>query len=193
MEFSLVWLFTGIFIGSIGGILTISLLSAGKTEDLYSEISDLSSEVQYLRIQRELLKEEIFRISLPESKPVPRNKRNPKIKKYEHKNRILIICGNPIINEKLNPSSEIFFNDIIEKKNYTKIREHKNSIEDKKQVEVLGKRYIFESESDFEHKFTNYFIQTSNNKFILTIYEKRVQKKDLPFFMKLMEKLEHLV
>jgi len=36
---------------------------------------------------------------------------------------------------------------------------------------------------------TNYFIQTSNNKFILTIYEKRVQKKDLPFFMKLMEKL----
>ena len=81
MEFSLVWLFTGIFIGSIGGILTISLLSAGKTEDLYSEISDLSSEVQDLRIQRELLKEEIFRISLPESKPVPRNKRNPKIKK----------------------------------------------------------------------------------------------------------------
>ena len=46
---------------------------------------------------------------------------NPKIKKYEHKNRILIICGNPIINEKLNASSEIFFNDIIEKKNYTKI------------------------------------------------------------------------
>jgi homoserine kinase type II len=35
---------------------------------------------------------------------------------------------------------------------------------------------------------TNYFIQTSNNKFILTIYEKRVQKKDLPFFMKLMDK-----
>ena len=36
---------------------------------------------------------------------------------------------------------------------------------------------------------TNYFIQTSDSKFILTIYEKRVQKKDLPFFMKLMENL----
>jgi hypothetical protein len=78
MEFSLVWLFTGIFIGSIGGILTISLLSAGKTEDLYSEISDLSSEVQDLRTQRQLLKEEIFRLSLPESKPVPRKKRTSK-------------------------------------------------------------------------------------------------------------------
>jgi len=75
------WVIVGMFIGTIGGVLIISLLSAGKTEDLYSEISDLSSEVQDLRIQRELLKEEIFRISLPESKPVPRNKRNPKIKK----------------------------------------------------------------------------------------------------------------
>ena len=36
---------------------------------------------------------------------------------------------------------------------------------------------------------TNYFIQTSDSKFILTIYEKRVKKKDLPFFMKLMENL----
>ena len=36
---------------------------------------------------------------------------------------------------------------------------------------------------------TNYFIQTSKNKFILTIYEKRVQEKDLPFFMSLMRNL----
>ena len=36
---------------------------------------------------------------------------------------------------------------------------------------------------------TNYLLKTKNNKFILTIFEKRVQKKDLPFFMKLMEKL----
>jgi|TARA_B100002003_G_C13989825_1_gene478337 hypothetical protein len=78
MEFSLVWLFTGIFIGSIGGILAISLLTAGKTEDLYTEISDLSNEVQDLRTQRQLLKEEIFRLSLPESKPTPRKKRIPK-------------------------------------------------------------------------------------------------------------------
>jgi homoserine kinase type II len=36
---------------------------------------------------------------------------------------------------------------------------------------------------------TNYFLQTKKNKYILTIFEKRVQKKDLPFFMKLMDKL----
>ena len=36
---------------------------------------------------------------------------------------------------------------------------------------------------------TNYFIQTNKNKFILTIYEKRVQEKDLPFFMSLMRNL----
>ena len=36
---------------------------------------------------------------------------------------------------------------------------------------------------------TNYLLKTKNKKFILTIFEKRVQKKDLPFFMKLMDKL----
>ena len=36
---------------------------------------------------------------------------------------------------------------------------------------------------------TNYLLKTNNNKYILTIFEKRVQKKDLPFFMKLMDKL----
>ena len=62
------WVIVGIFIGSIGGILTISLLSAGKTEDLYMEIQDL-------RNQRKLLKEEIFRLS-NQAKPKPRKKRN---------------------------------------------------------------------------------------------------------------------
>ena len=36
---------------------------------------------------------------------------------------------------------------------------------------------------------TNYFIKTSQNKFILTIFEKRVKNKDVPFFVKLMEKM----
>jgi homoserine kinase type II len=36
---------------------------------------------------------------------------------------------------------------------------------------------------------TNYFLKTNKKKFILTIFEKRVKKKDLPFFMNLMEKL----
>ena len=70
------WVLVGIFIGSIGGILTISLLTAGKTEDLYIEISNLSNEVQDLRNQRQLLKEEIFRLSKPKSKPTPRKKRS---------------------------------------------------------------------------------------------------------------------
>ena len=39
---------------------------------------------------------------------------------------------------------------------------------------------------------TNYLIFTKRQKFILTIFEKRVKKKDLPFFMKLMDKLSNL-
>ena len=70
------WVIVGIFIGSVGGILTISLVSAGKFDDLQNEIQDL-------RNQRQLLKEEIFRLSEPKSKPTPRKKRNyrPKNKK----------------------------------------------------------------------------------------------------------------
>ena len=33
---------------------------------------------------------------------------------------------------------------------------------------------------------TNYLLKTNRKKIILTIFEKRVQKKDLPFFMELM-------
>ena len=36
---------------------------------------------------------------------------------------------------------------------------------------------------------TNYFVETDKNKFILTLYEKRVDEKDLPFFMMLMRNL----
>ena len=39
---------------------------------------------------------------------------------------------------------------------------------------------------------TNYFVKTDSGKFILTVYEKRVEEKDLPFFMGLMRNLfEH--
>jgi len=67
---TVLWIFLGIFIGSVGGILIISLLTAGKTEDLYMEIQDL-------RTQRKLLKEEIFRLD-NQAKPKPRKKRNSK-------------------------------------------------------------------------------------------------------------------
>ena len=36
---------------------------------------------------------------------------------------------------------------------------------------------------------TNYFTQTDKGKFILTLYEKRVEEKDLPFFISLMRNL----
>jgi len=36
---------------------------------------------------------------------------------------------------------------------------------------------------------TNYFIQTEKGRFILTVYEKRVEEKDLPFFISLMRNL----
>ena len=36
---------------------------------------------------------------------------------------------------------------------------------------------------------TNYFIQTEKGKFILTLYEKRVEENDLPFFISLMRNL----
>ena len=39
---------------------------------------------------------------------------------------------------------------------------------------------------------TNYLIKTKNKKYILTIFEKRVKSKDLPFFMKLMSDLANL-
>ena len=61
--------FVGIIIGSIGGILAISLVSSGKFEDQQNEIYDL-------RVQRELLKEEIERLNKPRRKPTPRKKRH---------------------------------------------------------------------------------------------------------------------
>ena len=69
------WVFVGIIIGSIGGVLTISLITAGKFEDQQNEIYDL-------RVQRELLKEEIERLNKPRRKPTPRKKRN-----YRPRNR----------------------------------------------------------------------------------------------------------
>ena len=72
------WVVVGIIIGSFSGILTISLLTSGKTEDLYTEISNLSNEVQDLRTQRELLKGGIERLNKPRRKPTPRKKRNYK-------------------------------------------------------------------------------------------------------------------
>ena len=69
---------------------------------------------------------------------------------------------------------------------YTKInKEHLNSFVKKYDI---GKVVKFKGIKEGIEN-TNYFILTSKGKFILTIYEKRVQKKDLPFFMNLMDSL----
>ena len=72
---TVLWVFLGVIVGSITGIVTISLTTSGKIDDLENEIQDL-------RNQRQLLKEEIFRLSKPKSKPTPRKKRN-----YKPRNR----------------------------------------------------------------------------------------------------------
>ena len=73
---TILWVFLGIIVGSIAGIVTISLTTSGKIDDLENEIQDL-------RNQRQLLKEEIHRLNIPKSKPTPRKKRyyNPRNKK----------------------------------------------------------------------------------------------------------------
>ena len=38
---------------------------------------------------------------------------------------------------------------------------------------------------------TNYLLKSKNEKYILTIFEKRVSKKEIPFFMKLMDQLNN--
>ena len=73
---TILWVFLGIIVGSIAGIVTISLTTSGKIDDLENEIQDL-------RNQRQLIKEEIHRLNIPKSKPTPRTKRSyrPKNKK----------------------------------------------------------------------------------------------------------------
>jgi len=59
-------LFTiGMFIGSLSGVLTMALLSARRC-------SNMESEIQDLRTQRKLLKDELLK---GQSKPKPRNRR----------------------------------------------------------------------------------------------------------------------
>ena len=55
----------GLSIGSLFGVVSISLFVA-------TRITDLQSEVYDLRVQRKLLKEELEK---PQSKPTPRKKR----------------------------------------------------------------------------------------------------------------------
>ena len=69
---------------------------------------------------------------------------------------------------------------------YTKLNQ--NKIEEILSNYNLGKLESFKGIKEGIEN-TNYFIQTEKGKFILTIYEKRVEEKDLPFFIGLMRNL----
>ena len=69
---------------------------------------------------------------------------------------------------------------------YTKLSE--NNLKDFFSKYNLGKLLNYKGIKEGIEN-TNYFIQTEKGKFILTVYEKRVEKKDLPFFMALMRNL----
>ena len=69
---------------------------------------------------------------------------------------------------------------------YTKIN--------KKDISYINKKFENQKFLSFKGikqgiENTNYLLKSKNNKFILTIFEKRVQKNEIPFFMKLMDQL----
>ena len=69
---------------------------------------------------------------------------------------------------------------------YTKIN--------KKDISDINRKFEIEKIINFKGikqgiENTNYLLRSKNKKFILTIFEKRVVKKEIPFFMKLMDRL----
>ena len=72
---------------------------------------------------------------------------------------------------------------------YTKIN--------KKDISYINKNFEIEKIINFKGikqgiENTNYLLKSKNKKFILTIFEKRVSQKEIPFFMKLMDQLNNL-
>ena len=64
----------------------------------------------------------------------------------------------------------------------------------KKDISYINRKFDIEKILEFKGikqgiENTNYLLKSKNKKFILTIFEKRVSNKDVPFFMKLMDKL----
>ena len=72
------WILVGVLIGLPIGFIISSVLSSRKLEDLDTEVQDL-------RTTRQLLKDEIFRLSKPQRKPQPRKRRNYKPKNTRKK------------------------------------------------------------------------------------------------------------
>ena len=71
---------------------------------------------------------------------------------------------------------------------YTKIN--------KEDISIINNKFNIEKIVSFQGikkgiENTNYLLKSKNKKFILTIFEKRVSNKEIPFFMKLMEVLNN--
>ena len=66
----------------------------------------------------------------------------------------------------------------------------------KKEISYINNKFEVEKIINFKGikqgiENTNYLLKSRNNKFILTIFEKRVSQKEIPFFMKLMDQLNN--
>ena len=71
---------------------------------------------------------------------------------------------------------------------YTKIN--------KKDISYINRKFEIDKIINFKGikqgiENTNYLLISKNKKFILTIFERRVEKKEIPFFMKLMDRLNN--
>ena len=67
----------------------------------------------------------------------------------------------------------------------------------KKEISYINNKFEVEKIINFKGikqgiENTNYLLKSRNKKFILTIFEKRVSQKEIPFFMKLMDHLNNL-
>ena len=65
-----------------------------------------------------------------------------------------------------------------------------------KDISYINKKFEIEKIKSFKGikqgiENTNYLLKSKNEKFILTIFEKRVLRKEIPFFMKLMDQLNN--
>ena len=66
------WIYLGIVLGGMGAVVGLSLFQV-------RHVADLKATIRDLRLQRTLLKEEIFRLT-KRGKPAPRKRRNWKRK-----------------------------------------------------------------------------------------------------------------
>ena len=71
---------------------------------------------------------------------------------------------------------------------YTKINQ--------KEINIINKSFNIDKVTSFKGikqgiENTNYLLKSKKKKYILTIFEKRVSKKEIPFFMKLMEEMNN--